>query len=278
MFAKIATQLTSLLALFFITACSLIPSSQPKVYYPSKDFKSYATNNPNARGTMKPYVVAGKTYYPTVVEVGDTAEGTASWYGPGFHGKLTSNGETYNQNAYTAAHKTLPMNTMLKVTNLRNHKVVIVRVNDRGPFVAGRIIDLSNAAAKALGIVAEGTAPVRLDVLSFGVNAKETTNANKKLASNPVSFGEESNTADFKPVQTSYTGGTFMVQIGAFKNEEGAKRYANTYKTYRNYHSIIKQSPKDGLNRVFLTGFRSLAEARDFIATGAFKGAFVVRD
>ncbi|MCW4449400.1 septal ring lytic transglycosylase RlpA family protein, partial [Campylobacter jejuni] len=89
------------------------------------------------KGTMKPYTINGKTYYPTVVAVGETADGIASWYGPGFHGKKTSNGETYNQNALTAAHKTLPMNTIL-VTNLNNNRQVTVRVNDRGPFVNNR--------------------------------------------------------------------------------------------------------------------------------------------
>ncbi len=102
------------------------------------------------RATMRPYTVGGKRYYPTMVSVGDTFSGIASWYGRDFHGKKTSNGEYYNMYDFTAAHKTLPMNTMLKVTNLRNNRSVIVRVNDRGPFVNNRIIDLSYAAAKRL--------------------------------------------------------------------------------------------------------------------------------
>jgi len=89
-------------------------------------------------------------------------EGLASWYGPGFHGKATSNGERFDKEAFTAAHKTLPFGSMVKVSNLANGKSVTVRVNDRGPFVEGRIIDLSEAAARAIGMIGTGTARVRL--------------------------------------------------------------------------------------------------------------------
>jgi rare lipoprotein A len=109
---------------------------------------------------MRPYTVLGKTYYPTKVSIGDSFSGIASWYGPNFHNKLTSNGEYYNMYAMTAAHKTLPMNTMLKVTNLENGKVAIVRINDRGPFVKNRIIDVSKKAASILGFQKKGTANV----------------------------------------------------------------------------------------------------------------------
>jgi len=143
-----------LLSTFLIFGCSryeVIP------YYDSySNSSSYTTtskiNNSSSmhRATMRPYTVGGKRYYPTMVSVGDTFSGIASWYGRDFHGKKTSNGEYYNMYDFTAAHKTLPMNTMLKVTNLRNNRSVIVRVNDRGPFVNNRIIDLSYAAAKRL--------------------------------------------------------------------------------------------------------------------------------
>ena len=102
--------------------------------------------------TMRPYTINGKTYYPTVVKVGDRDSGIASWYGPDFHGKRTSNGEIYDMHAMTAAHKTLPMNTMVRVTNIKNGKNIIVRINDRGPFVAGRVIDLSKTGAVKLDV------------------------------------------------------------------------------------------------------------------------------
>jgi rare lipoprotein A len=92
--------------------------------------------------------------------------GIASWYGPGFHGRRTASGEIYNMYAYTAAHKTLPLGTYVRVINLENGKSVVVRINDRGPFKKGRIIDLSYAAAKKIGMIEKGTARVRLEILS----------------------------------------------------------------------------------------------------------------
>lgn len=94
------------------------------------------------------------------------AEGFASWYGPGFHGRTTANGERYNQYAMTAAHKSLPFGTKVRVINLENDKEVIVRINDRGPYVQGRIIDLSRKAAKQLTMLGKGTAKVRVETLT----------------------------------------------------------------------------------------------------------------
>ena len=112
----------------------------------------------------KPYQVAGVWYYPR--EDFDYDEsGIASWYGPDFHGKLTANGEVFDQNAVTAAHKTLPLPSVVRVTNLENGRSVIVRINDRGPFVNGRIIDLSRRSAQLLGMEGKGTAKVRVQIL-----------------------------------------------------------------------------------------------------------------
>lgn len=91
---------------------------------------------------------------------------TASWYGPRFHGKTTANGETYNQMAYTAAHKTMPFGTLLKVTNLRNGKSIIVRINDRGPYIEGRDLDLSKGTALALGMVKRGVVKVKVEEIN----------------------------------------------------------------------------------------------------------------
>jgi len=99
--------------------------------------------------------------------------GTASWYGPRFHGKKTASGEIYDQSKFTAAHKTLPLGTKARVTNLDNGSAVEVEINDRGPFVEGRIIDLSRAAAGALGFVESGTAPVQVKLI-----AEETASNN----------------------------------------------------------------------------------------------------
>ncbi|WP_412175104.1 septal ring lytic transglycosylase RlpA family protein [Campylobacter sp. IFREMER_LSEM_CL1904] len=251
------------------SACSMVPISTPTVYYPERDFKSIKHNNTGLKGTMKPYTINGKTYYPTVVEVGETADGIASWYGPGFHGKKTSNGETYDQHAYTAAHKTLPMNTIVKVTNLKNHRQTTVRINDRGPFVAGRIIDLSNMAARDIDMIQAGTAPVRLEVIGFG------TSANSGSVHTNSNLGSSGEIADSGHI---FQGGAFMVQIGAFRNKSGAELIASRYKNYNSYTSTIQTSTKDGLHRVFLKGFRSEQEARDFVDGGSFPGAFIVRE
>jgi rare lipoprotein A (peptidoglycan hydrolase) len=102
--------------------------------------------------------------------------GTASWYGPGFHGKKTASGEIYDQTKLTAAHKTLPLGTKARVTNLDNGSAVEVEINDRGPFVGGRIIDLSRAAAGTLGLVESGTAPVRVELIGDSSVAESASN------------------------------------------------------------------------------------------------------
>ena len=112
----------------------------------------------------KPYTILGKTYYPEEDE-NYKEIGMASWYGKDFHNKKTSNGETYNMNDYTAAHRTLPMPCIVKVTNLENGKSIKVRINDRGPFVKNRIIDVSKKVAKALDFHEKGTTKVKVEYL-----------------------------------------------------------------------------------------------------------------
>jgi len=210
------------------------------------------------RATMKPYQIDGKWYYPSKVSIGDKSDGIASWYGPNFHGKKTSNGEDYSQYKKTAAHKTLPMNTVVKVTNKNNNKSTVVRVNDRGPFVEGRIIDLSYVAGKDIGIDKTGIAPVKVEVLGFQGNI---------------------NTLQTSPTQKSVELNKFYVQIGAFRNKDGAKRYSseNALVSGR-YHAVIKEGILDDapIYRVWLDGFRGEEEARDFIASGKFEHSFII--
>ena len=112
----------------------------------------------------KPYQVNGVWYYPKA-DYRYSESGIASWYGPGFHGKRTANGEVYDENGLTAAHKTLPMPSMVRVTNLENGRSIQVRVNDRGPFEAGRVIDMTRRGAQLLGFIQQGTARVRVDIM-----------------------------------------------------------------------------------------------------------------
>lgn len=120
---------------------------------------------PLSRGGNRPYSLFGQHYTPLVHSKDHREIGIASWYGNKFHGHLTSNGETYNMFAMTAAHKTLPLPSYVKVTNLDNNKTAIVRVNDRGPFHRDRVIDLSYSAAHKIGMLQQGTARVQLELL-----------------------------------------------------------------------------------------------------------------
>lgn len=165
--------LLALLALvpFSLTGCAEIElgshlfKRSTQLATASSDYGS-ATSSPGGNFKVgKPYTVNGTTYRPTeTYEYSET--GIASWYGPGFHGKKTASGEIYDKNELTAAHKTLQMPSFVRVTNLGNGKSVIVRVNDRGPFSKGRVIDVSYKAADLLGMIGTGTAKVRVDLLA----------------------------------------------------------------------------------------------------------------
>lgn len=119
----------------------------------------------SAKGNPPFYDVLGKRYFVLPTAAGYVERGVASWYGPGFHAARTSNGEPYDMYAMTAAHKTLPLPSYVRVTNLRNGRSVVLRVNDRGPFKDGRIIDVSHTAATKLGILREGTAFVEVQAI-----------------------------------------------------------------------------------------------------------------
>jgi len=103
----------------------------------------------------------------SLVEFVNKGNMKASWYGPGFHGRLTANGEVYDQMSFTAAHKSLKFGTLLKITNLRNNKSVVIRINDRGPYVSGRDLDLSKAAALELGMVKRGVAKIKVEEIKI---------------------------------------------------------------------------------------------------------------
>ncbi len=159
-------------------------------------------------GNPDSYKVLGKTYFVMHSAKGFTQRGIASWYGKKFHGKKTSSGEDYNMYAMTAAHKTLPIPIYVEVTNLDNGRKAIVRVNDRGPFHPGRIIDLSYAAATRLGVTRTGTANVRIRVID--ARTKETNAQPTRSVTLP--------TLAEPPTQE----GKIYVQVAAFATEENA--------------------------------------------------------
>jgi len=240
-----------IIALLILTNCS-----QKRNFGKHKHF---------SKGTMRPYNVRGKRYYPTYVNVGDTKRGIASWYGRGFHGKKTSSGEYYNMHFNTAAHKTLPMNTMVKVTNLRNHKSTIVRINDRGPFIRGRIIDCSYRAGKDIGLNFSGIAKVEIEVLGFAGNVAPKSRIHKitQQPTNP---------------QRRVIISNFAIQVGAFRLLNGANIYKHKFNKLDNYYNTIVKDfrDKDGLYRVWITGFGSEDEAQDFREKYKLYNSFII--
>ena len=145
-----------------VAGCSGTPIKSVQKHIDYSDI----TREPYSRTGNNVYTVFGVTYVPLSSPVGYREKGIASWYGKKFHGRRTSSGETYNMYAMTAAHKTLPLPTYVEVTNLKNNRKVIVKVNDRGPFIDGRIIDLSYTAAKELDLIGPGTGPVLVEAIT----------------------------------------------------------------------------------------------------------------
>ena len=157
--------------IFFIIFLILIQGCTSSIEVAANLGKKYLIPKEEQKAKQRPiykignkYNVGGKYYYPKK-DLNYNKTGIASWYGPKFHGKLTANGEIYNQYALTAAHKTLPLPSAVKVTNLKNNKSLVLRINDRGPFVNERIIDLSSKAADILDLKREGTGLVRVQIL-----------------------------------------------------------------------------------------------------------------
>lgn len=262
-----------ILILLFLNGCSTRGKrtyknynfSQTKSYSPDKHAHNASMDKKNySHPTMRPYTIRGIKYYPTVVSVGDKFKGNASWYGPDFHGKLTSNGETYNMYDMTAAHKTLPMNTIVKVTNRRNGLTTVVRINDRGPFVSTRIIDLSNKAARKIKMIGAGTAPVTLEILGFDAKGKKRIPTKKQMKKSPQKKSL----------------GNFAIQIASFSKIEGALNTQEKYDNTDGYRTIIKDVETDNgrVFKVLLKGFKSEHEARDYKSNGIFDKAFIVKE
>ena len=172
--------------MLLLSSCSHVRRDGPPDFYVDE------TKIPNAKpkvepraklGNMNCYRVKGRTYHVMKSSKNYDEIGTASWYGTLFHGQRASDGERYNMLAMTAAHKTLPLPTYVEVTNLHNHKKIIVKVNDRGPFRNDRLIDLSYVAAKKLGMIGHGTATVEvkaIDPITYGQHIQLATNTTSR--------------------------------------------------------------------------------------------------
>ena len=242
--------------------------SKPKLQTHREEYPRYPETKtyPEKTKRGKPYRVMGKWYYPLEDSEGFRQQGIASWYGKDFHGKFTSNGEVYDMNKVSAAHKILPLGTYVRVKNLTNGRVITVRINDRGPFVSGRIIDLSRAAAMRLGVYGPGTAPVEIVALGRAVETKKKSKVQKT----------------FVPVQ--YEKGIFRIQVGAFGDRENAERLKDQLS--RNYAPVIVQkfhshSNYRSLHRVLVGKCYTLSRAEEYesiLKRNGFQEAFIIAE
>ena len=237
-----------LCCLLLMTSCSV--TSRPK----------YQGSETRLPATQRSYVINNIRYYPIPSAAGYSENGVASWYGGKFNGRKTSNGEIYDMHAMTAAHKTLPMNTMLLIKNLDNGKSTIVRINDRGPFVSGRIVDLSYKAAESLGIARKGLA--RIQAVALG--QEEVAKYNKPPA----------------VIQQDLASGEFYIQIAAFTEANNAVKVQKRFKD--SGHTAIIYKDFDGeraVHRVQVYAGKTIQNAkraeRSLLDRG-WVGAFVV--
>jgi rare lipoprotein A len=252
----------------FLASCSRHPapvppiSGVPTVGIPADNVPSGKV--PPASAKVKPYKVLGEWYYPISDAASYKEKGIASWYGPTFHGKKTANGETYNMYAMTAAHKTLPLGTYVSVRNLENDKKVTLRINDRGPFVRGRIIDLSRTAARELDVLGPGTAKVEVVALSVP----------------RAVFPSEIDPAD--TVARVFETGRFTIQVGSFAGMDNAMALKSQLEgNHSNVHIVTFDSGEKKYYRVRAGLCRTLEEAKEYetrMIQKGFDGAFIIAE
>ena len=235
------------LACAALAGCAGSPSRGPA------DERSVVSAERSSRGNPPFYEVAGKRYFVLDTSDGYRERGVASWYGRDFHGRPTSSGEIYDMNRMTAAHKTLPLPTWVEVTNLVNGRRVVVRVNDRGPFIDGRIIDLSRQAAAELGMLEAGT--VQVQVRALGVSAVEPA---QLAAAEPADSAERrgfSIISEARADSVSAADRAFRpvyVQVGAFADPDNATRLSERIRRggFDNSFVLTSGRGRDRLHRV----------------------------
>ena len=234
-------------ALFLLLICTLLPACGGSKPSGGKDYTYSSTPKDESVGVYKvgnPYYVYGVRYVPVEDPIYDKV-GIASWYGSKFHGRRTANGEVFDMNLLTAAHTTLPMPSMVKVTNLQNGRSVVVRVNDRGPFVGDRIVDMSRQAARELGFEQQGTAKVRVQYHGPAVGAAGKPDVAKRdlmpmddlpepaprpqqVALAPLVASAPIVTSSPLPETVSAFGPAIHIQLGAFASPDNAARLQAT--------------------------------------------------
>lgn len=238
------------------------PPGEVKMHDAQPQYEPYASAN------QRPYTIRGVHYTPLPTGKGYSAEGLASWYGQKFHGHLTSNGEIYDMYTMTAAHKTLPLPSFARVTNLSNGNQALVRINDRGPFHSERLIDLSYAAALKLGMLSSGVAKIKLDVIHIDEQGQMTigksttipaippaqissTSINKSLFIQVAALQDKNKieslgnglTALYQvPYEAPFENGVYRLQLGPLTDDKTINQllselkingYSGAYKVYR---------------------------------------------
>lgn len=228
-----------------------LPSAEPRV-------------EPIAIPNTRPYTVMGQDFKPhTSLEEPYTQKGRASWYGKKFHGAKTANGEIYDMHQMTAAHPTLPLPSYAKVTNLANGKSVIVRVNDRGPFLRGRIIDLSYAAAYQLDYINQGSAEVLVEkmtpdaIAQYHAEKNGTVVARNGVQVEQVSLNNSSNLVNIRRAP-------LYLQIGAFGNKNNAEALVSQVTSnHADFGKVSRILSDAGVHRVLVGPFSSIDQANE---------------
>lgn len=222
---------------------------------------------PEEKGKAIPdfYIVNGERYFPLSESKGFIETGKASWYGQEFHGRPTSSGEIYDMGKKTAAHKTLPLGTYVSVLNLSNNKKTIVRINDRGPFVKGRIIDLSFAAAEEILLIGPGTSDVKITALGKEIAERESEDGPKPVV-------------EIRDLEK----GEFTIQVGAFEDKDNAERLADRLKVLFEYVNVTRYVDENNhiFFRLHVSKSNTLKEAGEIekeLQDMGFIGAFIVR-
>ena len=206
-------------------------------------------DEPFHRFANRPYTVFGQTYVPVVNKQPTRERGLASWYGRKFHGQKTASGEVYDMFGMTAAHKTLPLPSYVRVTNVKNGKSVVVRVNDRGPFLANRIIDLSYAAAEKLGIARAGSALVEVERILPG-------------EAEPAALPPATSTTSIETPMVTRDATALWLQLGAFSSLEAAEGFRErVVRDLEWLNEPVAVTAVDGLHRVRLGPYRNATEA-----------------
>ena len=220
---------------------------------------------PKKEPTLRPYEVFGVKYYPIPDSSGFSEKGEISWYGKKFHGRKTANGEIYDMYKISAAHKILPMGTYIRVTNLENGKEITVRINDRGPFAKGRILDLSYGAAQQLDMVNAGVVKGKIVALGKEIDPAGRIAGRHETIVEPLNFASE----------------VFTVQVGAFSNRLNAERLVVRLRETFSPVEISHYVSSDALNlyRVWVGRLKNLEEAKNLekqLGEIGFETAFTI--